>query len=79
VSGSTPNSPQKGLIERLYLATLSAVRYDAWLRAFYRRLLARGKPKLLALTAAMRKLLSGIHRIAKRRQPFIVVATPQPT
>ena len=60
----------------LYMATLSAVRHNAWLRAFYHRLLARGKPKLVALTAAMRKLLSALHSVARRRQPFVPTSPP---
>ena len=60
----------------LYMATLAAVRHNPWLRAFYHRLLARGKPKLLALTAASRKLLTAIYSIAKRRQPFVLPPAP---
>lgn len=41
----------------LYMATLSAVRYDPTLKAFYQGLVARGKLKKVALVAAMRKLL----------------------
>jgi transposase len=41
----------------LYMATLSAVRCNPKIRAFYQRLLKAGKPKKLALTACMRKLL----------------------
>jgi transposase len=60
----------------LYMATLSAVRHNPWLRQFYHRLLARGKPKLLALTAASRKLLTAIYSIAKGRQPFVLPPAP---
>jgi transposase len=42
----------------MYMATLSAVRYEPSLRAFYQGLLARGKLKKVALVAAMRKLLT---------------------
>jgi transposase len=42
----------------LYMATLSAVRYDPVLKAFYQGLVARGKLKKVALVAAMRKLLT---------------------
>ncbi len=42
----------------LYMATLSAVRYDPTLKAFYQGLVARGKLKKVALVAAMRKLLT---------------------
>lgn len=41
----------------LYMATLVGTRCNPTLRAFYARLLAAGKPKKLALTACMRKLL----------------------
>jgi transposase len=41
----------------LYMAALSAVRHDAILRNFYVRLCAAGKKPLVALTAAMRKLV----------------------
>jgi len=54
----------------LYMATLTAVRRNPWLQAFYQRLVKRGKPKLVALTAAMRKLLGAMHSVARRRQPF---------
>ena len=42
----------------LYLATLSASRFNPPIAAFYQRLLAAGKPKKVALTACMRKLLT---------------------
>jgi transposase len=41
----------------LYMATLTATRYNPVLRRFYLRLLAAGKPKLVALTACLHKLL----------------------
>jgi transposase len=63
----------------LYMATLNAVRFNPWLRAFYARLVARGKPKLVALTAAMRKLLAAMHSVARRGQPFVLPPTPDPT
>ena len=40
----------------LYLATLSAVRYNPAIKDFYSRLRQRGKPGKLALVACMRKL-----------------------
>jgi transposase len=49
----------------LYMAALSAVRYDRLLREFYQRLLAAGKKPLVALTAAMRKLLVLLNRLLK--------------
>lgn len=41
----------------LYMSTLVAVRFNPVIRAFYERLLSVGKPKKVALTACMRKLL----------------------
>jgi transposase len=42
----------------LYMGALVASRRNPVIRAFYRRLVAAGKPKKLALTACMRKLLT---------------------
>ena len=42
----------------LYMAALVATRYNPVLRAFYQRLCAAGKPKKVAITACMRKLLT---------------------
>ena len=51
----------------LYMATLTAARYNPLIRAFYERLVAAGKPKKVALTACMRKLLTILNaRIARR-------------
>jgi len=41
----------------LYLAALSAITFNADIKAFYRRLIAAGKPPKLALIAAARKLV----------------------
>ena len=40
----------------LYLAALSATRFNADMKAFYRRLTAAGKPPKVALIAVARKL-----------------------
>ena len=50
----------------LYMATLSASRYNAVIRAFYQRLLAAGKLPKVALTACMRKLLLILNVMVKR-------------
>ena len=41
----------------LYMATLSAIKSNPVIRSFYKRLIAAGKEKKVALTACMRKLL----------------------
>ena len=40
----------------LYMAVLGATRHNPVIRAFYERLVAKGKPKNVALVACMRKL-----------------------
>ena len=52
------------------MATLSAVRWDPYLRAFYQRLLQRGKEKKVALTACMRKLVVMLNAMVKTRTPW---------
>ena len=52
----------------LYMGALVASRCNPVLRAFYQRLLAAGKPKKLALTACMRKLLTILNAMAKSSQ-----------
>ena len=54
----------------LYMPALVAVRHDPHLRAFYEHLLARGKTKMQALVAAMRKLLHAVFGIFKHDQLF---------
>jgi transposase len=54
----------------VYMATLSAVRWDPVLRAFYQRLRAAGKQPKVALVACMRKLLTIINAILKSGKPW---------
>ncbi len=54
----------------LYMPALVAVRHDPHLRAFYQRLLDKGKAKLQALVAVMRKLLHAIFGMFKHRQAY---------
>lgn len=54
----------------LYMAALVAVRHNPVLRVFYERLVAAGKPKKVALVAAMRKLLGMLNAIAKNRSSW---------
>lgn len=57
----------------LYMATLSAVRYNPPLRAFYKRLLANGKQKKVAVTATMRKMLTILNAIVRDNRPWDVL------
>jgi transposase len=54
----------------LYMAVLSAKRFDPTIKAFYERLLANGKPKKVALTACMHKLLTIINAVIKSGKPW---------
>jgi transposase len=52
------------------MATLVATRYNPIIRDFYRHLLSAGKPKKLALTACMRKLLTILNAMLKHKTPW---------
>ena len=52
----------------LYMGALVASRFNPVIRTFYQRLPAAGKPKKLALTACMRKLLTMLNAILKTGQ-----------
>ena len=54
----------------LYMATLTATRYNPAIRTFYLRLRSRGKPAKVALTACMRKLLVILNAIVRSNQPW---------
>ncbi|MFQ5874217.1 MAG: IS110 family transposase [Dehalococcoidia bacterium] len=54
----------------LYMATLVATRSNPIIRTFYQRLCAAGKPKKVALTACMRKLLTILNAVVKHRRPW---------
>jgi transposase len=54
----------------LYMATLVAVRRNPTLQAHYQQLLARGKPKKVALIACMRKLLGILHAMLRDRRKW---------
>jgi transposase len=56
---------RKALRCALYMATLSAVRHDRILKAFYLRLRLAGKKPIVALTACMRKLIVLMNRLLK--------------
>jgi len=54
----------------LYMATLTAVRFNPVIAHFYQRLSAAGRPKKVALTAAMRKLLTILNAILRDQRPW---------
>lgn len=54
----------------LYMAALVAVRYNPVIAAFYTRLTATGRPKKVALVAAMRKLLTILNAVIRDQRPW---------
>jgi transposase len=75
-SGLMKGKPQlcktgnKRLRTALYLPTLSAIRYNPIIKVFYHNLLSRGKPKMVAVCACMRKLLHIVVGVLKNQVPF---------
>ena len=62
----------------LSMATLTATRCHPVIKAFYQRLVARGKVHKVALTAAMRKLLVILHTMVKTQTPWNATLPPRP-
>jgi len=54
----------------LYMATLTAIKHNPAIRAFHRRLVTAGRPGKVALTAAMRKLLTILNAMLRDRRPW---------
>lgn len=54
----------------LYMAALTASRYNPIIKAFYHRLCEAGKPRKVALTACMRKLLIILNSMVKHQQTW---------
>jgi transposase len=69
-AGITPVGHAR-LRRALWMPTLTAVRKNPWLRAFYQRLRGDGKLPKVALIAAMRKLLHAVYSVAKNRREFV--------
>ena len=54
----------------LYLPAVVATRYNPQVKALYERLLARGKPKMAAMGAAMRKLAHLCFGVIHTQKPY---------
>jgi transposase len=54
----------------LYMATLTAVRYNPTLKVFYERLRGKGKTAKVALVACMRKLLTMLNAMLRDGKPW---------
>lgn len=76
-SGTSVNRPARlskagnaYLRAALYMPAMSAVQHDPRAKAFYEALVARGKKKIQALCAVMRKYLTGLWACFKHNTPF---------
>ena len=54
----------------LFMGALVAVRHNPVLKAFYEKLIAQGKPKMVALIATARKLLTILNAIIRDQKPW---------
>ncbi len=77
-SGTSVDKPRfisrmgnKYLRHALYFPALVASRYEPHIQAFYQKLLAKGKKKMQAIVAVMRKLLRSIWGMIRYDQDFV--------
>ncbi len=61
---------REGVRRALFMAALSATRFNPVIRAFYKRLLKNGKEKKVAIVACMRKLLVIINAMVKKGEKW---------
>lgn len=54
----------------VFMGAMVAARYNPSLKAFYERLIAAGKPKMVALIAVARKLLTILNAIVRDQKPW---------
>jgi len=59
---------------KLYMATMAAIRFNPVLKSFYERLIAKHKPKKVAMVACMRKLLTIINVLIRENKLWNVDA-----
>lgn len=62
---------RSGLRATLYMAMLSAVRYNPQIKDFYTSLTARGKPKKVAITACIRKFITILNAMFRDQKDWI--------
>ena len=61
---------RRHLRARLFMPTLVAARYNPIIQQFYQRLVKKGKTKMTALIAAMRKLLTILNTMLKKNEAW---------
>jgi transposase len=67
------------LRKSLFMVVLQLVRRNPWLRQYYERLRAAGKPGKVTIITAMRKLLTAVWSVATHRRPFVPIMPVVPT
>lgn len=55
----------------LYMGAISAARFNPILQVFYERLVAAGKPKIVALVAVARRLITILNAILRDHRPWL--------
>jgi transposase len=61
---------RKSVRNTLYMATVTAIRFNPLIKSFYERLISTGKEFKVAITACMRKLLVIINSMIKKNTAF---------
>jgi len=59
-----------GVRSAVFMGAMTAIRWNPQLKAFHRRLIEAGKPKMVALIAVARKLLTILNAIIRDRRPW---------
>lgn len=57
----------------LYMSALSGIKFNPVLKEFYNRLIERGKPKKVAITACMRKLLTILNALERKQESWLFI------
>lgn len=74
-SGQRKTFAGRALVRKvLYMAALTATRFNKPLKTFYNRLISKGKPKKLAIVAVMRKLLVTLNSMIKNQKVWCETA-----
>ena len=60
----------------LYMAALTAIRYNSVLKSFAEKLRRKGKPAKVVLTAVMRKIIVTLNAILRAGEPWRHAQTP---
>jgi transposase len=61
----------KELKRILYLVSMNSIQYNSELKAYFKRKVEEGKPKMLVLNAVQNKLLHQIVAVVKRGTPYV--------